>query len=174
MSTRRRTLGIWASPTPKGPNGERLCRNCQGPMTDDKRKHNCSPKCVYEWRAKTSPTIMRHRVFERDKGVCALCGVDTFEAWKEKHKLKNTYRAAGDWQADHIVPVVEGGGECGVEGYRTLCIPCHKIVTQQLAARLAKARLEEKLAPLSRPLSFGDSAQIQAVKILKRRRLHVP
>lgn len=44
------------------------------------------------------------------------------------------------WEADHIVPVVEGGGECGLEGYRTLCVPCHKDVTKELRARLKKAK----------------------------------
>ena len=48
-------------------------------------------------------------------------------------------RHAG-WDADHIVPVVEGGGECGLDNYRTLCHPCHKRVTAELAARRAEQR----------------------------------
>lgn len=44
------------------------------------------------------------------------------------------------WQADHIIPVVEGGGECGLENYRTLCTPCHKLETKQLAKRRAESR----------------------------------
>lgn len=44
------------------------------------------------------------------------------------------------WEADHIVPVSEGGGGCDFSGYRTLCIPCHKTETKKLAARLAAAR----------------------------------
>ena len=43
----------------------------------------------------------------------------------------------GVWDADHIVPVVEGGGECGLDNYRTLCLPCHRKVTAQLRARIA-------------------------------------
>jgi hypothetical protein len=30
------------------------------------------------------------------------------------------------WQAHHVKPVEEGGGACGVEGYKTLCVWCHK------------------------------------------------
>lgn len=41
------------------------------------------------------------------------------------------------WEADHIVPVVEGGGECGLDGLRTLCLPCHKAETARLRRRLA-------------------------------------
>ena len=28
--------------------------------------------------------------------------------------------------ADHIKPVYEGGGSCGLDNIRTLCIACHK------------------------------------------------
>jgi 5-methylcytosine-specific restriction protein A len=44
------------------------------------------------------------------------------------------------WDCDHIVPVVEGGGGCGLDNLRTLCIPCHKAETKALAARLARQR----------------------------------
>jgi 5-methylcytosine-specific restriction endonuclease McrA len=41
------------------------------------------------------------------------------------------------WEADHIRPVVEGGGACGLENLRTLCVRCHKVETARLAARRA-------------------------------------
>ncbi|MCZ6507733.1 MAG: hypothetical protein O7A04_06775 [Acidobacteria bacterium] len=44
------------------------------------------------------------------------------------------------WQAAHVLAVVEGGGECGIEGYITLCVPCHKRDTAELARRMAVAR----------------------------------
>ncbi len=138
-------------------------------MPEDKRKHNCSRKCSQEWMCKTSPHLMRFRVFERDKGVCASCGRDTLKEWLEKHQRTHAIGARGEWQADHIVPVIEGGGECGIEGYRTLCIPCHQKVTKELAGRLAAKKAAEKLAPLTRPLVFGDLAQIEARKFAKRR-----
>ena len=47
---------------------------------------------------------------------------------------------AGDlWQADHIVPVAEGGGECGLENFRTLCDGCHRRETSDLRARMRLA-----------------------------------
>ncbi len=52
-----------------------------------------------------------------------------------------------DWEADHIVPVAEGGGGCGPEGYRTLCLRCHKQETAALAARLAAKRRAAKKQP---------------------------
>lgn len=42
------------------------------------------------------------------------------------------------WDADHILPVCEGGGECDLENIRTLCLACHKDVTYRLRHRLRK------------------------------------
>jgi 5-methylcytosine-specific restriction protein A len=39
------------------------------------------------------------------------------------------------WDADHIVPVVEGGGECDLANIRTLCLVCHRRVTLELRNR---------------------------------------
>lgn len=44
------------------------------------------------------------------------------------------------WDADHIVPVAEGGGECDLTNFRTLCLPCHKRVTAELRQRLKAKR----------------------------------
>ena len=79
---------------------------------------------MHEWKIRSDPGYVGQQVWARDHGVCGLCGIDT----------------QGRWEADHIVPVVEGGGGCGLEGYRTLCIPCHRLVTRDLMARLAAAR----------------------------------
>jgi 5-methylcytosine-specific restriction protein A len=44
------------------------------------------------------------------------------------------------WNADHILEVVNGGGECGLENYQTLCIPCHKAKTRQMHQARREAR----------------------------------
>ena len=41
------------------------------------------------------------------------------------------------WDADHIVPVVEGG-QSTLENLRTLCVPCHKAETAHHKRRLGK------------------------------------
>lgn len=61
------------------------------------------------WVRKGYSTDVRRFVFERDHGVCAHCGASDVP-----------------WQADHIIAVVNGGGGCGLDGYQTLCVPCHK------------------------------------------------
>jgi 5-methylcytosine-specific restriction endonuclease McrA len=99
---------------------------------------------VREWRLRTDPGFLRDEVFARDHGVCALCGVDTEALRRDKRKLD--YRARRQfekdwggrrhlWDADHIVPVVEGGGECDLANMRTLCLKCHKLATAELRRR---------------------------------------
>eukprot|EP00752_Nemacystus_decipiens_P008044 g7189.t1 len=44
------------------------------------------------------------------------------------------------WHADHIVPVVRGGGQCSLKNYRTLCVSCHAAATKRLAGERAAAR----------------------------------
>lgn len=41
------------------------------------------------------------------------------------------------WEADHIVPLVNGGTN-DLSNYRTLCIPCHRRVTAELARSRSK------------------------------------
>jgi 5-methylcytosine-specific restriction endonuclease McrA len=50
------------------------------------------------------------------------------------------------WEADHIVPVVEGGGECGIDNLRTVCLHCHKAATRALAAKRSLMK-KRQLAP---------------------------
>jgi hypothetical protein len=42
------------------------------------------------------------------------------------------------WDADHIVPVAEGGGQCNLSNMRTLCLLCHSEATAALRERLRK------------------------------------
>ena len=45
------------------------------------------------------------------------------------------------WEADHVVPVSEGGGCCGLEGFQTLCWRCHLEETRRLTQRRKAKRL---------------------------------
>jgi hypothetical protein len=40
------------------------------------------------------------------------------------------------WDADHVVPVAEGGGQCDLSNMRTLCIRCHREATAALRLRM--------------------------------------
>jgi 5-methylcytosine-specific restriction endonuclease McrA len=93
---------------------------------------------------------LRECVFERDGGVCALCGLNTHRLRRKILRLPFAQRMReiralqqrgvvhrrrkSWWEADHITAVVEGGDSC-LENMRTLCIPCHREVTRGLRAR---------------------------------------
>lgn len=144
---------------PKGANGHALCRWCalEVPL---RRRTFCSEYCVNEWRLRTDPGYLRERVLARDRGVCALCTTDTLAAWiwMKRSRGNGRARALGEWglarmsrsslwDADHIVPVVEGGGECDLSNIRTLCLKCHRQVTAELRARVVEARRMKRSRP---------------------------
>jgi 5-methylcytosine-specific restriction protein A len=177
MSTQRvspKAGWVDAKALPKGPNGRPLCRNCGTEIPQGRRRTFCSDACVDDWSVRNSPTMMRRRVFQRDKGVCALCGIDTAvlgkvlqAEWRrvklaltprqrqERAEFRRRYRwffrRSSYWDADHIVPVCEGGGECTLENIRTLCVPCHQRVTKDQARRRASRRRQEQRGHLGRP-----------------------
>ena len=118
------------------------CRWCGGAVTG-RRVNFCSASCVHEWKLRTSPGYLREQVFARDRGVCAVCGTDTEALRKDKRKLDWRARREFErewggrrnlWDADHIVPVVEGG-ECDLSNMRTLCLRCHRAATAELLRR---------------------------------------
>jgi 5-methylcytosine-specific restriction endonuclease McrA len=51
------------------------------------------------------------------------------------------------WDADHIVAVAEGGGECDLANMRTLCLKCHRARTAELRERLRKRAAPLHTAP---------------------------
>jgi 5-methylcytosine-specific restriction endonuclease McrA len=137
---------------PIGENGKTLCRWCAIEVPA-KRRTFCSEWCVHEWRLRTDPGYLRDQVFRRDKGVCALCRVDTVEAHLQLKRARGERREdrlkkwglarvsrRSLWDADHILPVAEGGGECDLDNIRTLCLICHRRVTQELLIRLRQKR----------------------------------
>ena len=60
-------------------------------------------------------------------------------------QLLATCHAGALWQADHITPVCEGGGLCGLENMRTLCVICHD---EQTAAGAGRGAARRKAAAL--------------------------
>ena len=89
--------------------------------------------CVHEHCIRTNPDYLRKCVYARDWGKCAVC--------RKLCGLFHNGRHVRDghlWQADHIIPVIEGGGSCGLENIRTLCTACHRQETKKLARRRAK------------------------------------
>ena len=125
----------------KDAEGRWLCKVCKAPC-GGRRTAYCGNECWY----RNTPSIMRSKVYRRDKGVCSQCGLDTEKLPTPKHWTATVHR----WEADHIVPVSEGGGLCGLEGYRTLCKGpdtnnCHGKVSGELRKRLNEAKRAETI-----------------------------
>lgn len=109
---------------------------------------------------------MRERIFKRDYGVCALCGIDAETLRRDL--VKKIYVTGGGpqkpsyygddrpherewaaacatigfppwrsfWDVDHIIPFIRGG-PCSLENLRTLCRPCHVNVTRAMQQKKA-------------------------------------
>jgi len=159
MTENKRYLGkqIDASMLPRTEDGLTCCRWCGKGVKPPKRTM-CSPECVHELKLRICGRYMRDCVYERDKGICKICNIDTKNTAQiaislqgdERIKFLESYNISlkrkiwmrkyggGLWDADHIVPVKEGGGLCGLENIRTLCIKCHKIITHTSAIKPKK------------------------------------
>jgi len=155
VSTRRvRAVSAdeWGKPE-RDASGAPVCRWCRGSIVPPRRTF-CSDACVHEWKIRSSPWYVRREVKKRDKGVCRLCGLNVVKAHREWTRAKppasdraarRRWRAERPrWEADHIVPVADGGGECGLENYRLLCRPCHLRVTLEWRAQRAANLLVQR------------------------------
>ncbi len=138
---------------PRGAGGRALCRWCSLEVPP-RRRTFCSAFCVHEWRLRSDPGYLREAVLKRDRGVCARCTVDCLAAYRLLKRSRGARRAEllavwglkrltrkSLWDADHILPVAEGGGECDLANVRTLCLHCHRVATAALRARLRGAAL---------------------------------
>lgn len=139
---------IDAALLPKTDDGLTCCRWC-GKGVQPPKRTMCSPECVHELKLRQSGRYLRDCVYKRDHGICAICNVNTKNTAKIANSLtgdaKNNYlkdnnislkrkiwvnkHGGGLWDADHIMAVKDGGGLCGLDNLRTLCIKCHKVIT---------------------------------------------
>jgi len=183
MSTDRWLSSAPYDGMPRLPDGSKRCRWC-GLAVSGGRRNWCSQECIDEFTVRRGAGWVRGMVAKRDRGVCAVCGLDTRRLKRIMGKLRGYHHTWGGrdgampeevrerrrrryaeliaamkqrgwhdptsrslWDADHIVPVVEGGGACGLDNYRTLCCPCHKAATRKLAGDRAAARAPQTRLP---------------------------
>lgn len=144
----------------RGPNGRPLCRQCSQEVPKGRRTF-CGAECVHRWKLKTDPGYLRSEVWKRDGGRCASCRLDTgalelglgllrdlaadaglrgrlVEAWEPLRTIRRALRIESRhslWDADHVVAVADGGGECDLGNMQTLCLWCHRAKSSGRAAR---------------------------------------
>jgi 5-methylcytosine-specific restriction protein A len=80
----------------RGPNGRRACRQCGEEVPKGSRAW-CSAACV-EARTANDFAVLRDRVAERDRGVCANCGTDTIQLreWVREAMRRALHDTHGD------------------------------------------------------------------------------
>ena len=152
--------------------GEKICVMCGKPLTGRQERWCGGRKCLQaQWIRSGDQTEMRVYLFKKEKGICQGCGMDCemlrkviewvvenrdSESEEEEMILYQLVdlglpiKITGDednrgfvtWEADHIVPLAEGG-EHHEDNIQTLCITCHKKDTRELAGRLARKRKKE-------------------------------
>lgn len=145
MSTQRKpTINPDWKATARGPNGRGLCKWCLKEVPPGSRTW-CSKTCVNAYLSR-DPRELRKAARKRDKGVCQACGLDTVALRRFldalPHRARTVLREALKvahrstlYDADHIVPVVEGGGGCEVDNIQTLCAWCHRAKTAKMPRR---------------------------------------
>jgi 5-methylcytosine-specific restriction endonuclease McrA len=83
-------------------------------------------------------TLKEHRKLKRARGDARLA---LMRQWGFTTRMRKSL-----WDADHILPVTEGGGECDLDNIRTLCLRCHRVVTAHLRERIRRAKVAAMLA----------------------------
>ncbi len=142
------------------------CTWCGGKLTG-RQSAWCGRLCVDAF-LQLQPRNMRDVVHARDHGRCRQCKRDCDRMFYLAQRLlclaaKNVSWAATVtalrahwasvgfhisrdfsnehyWEANHIVPVCQGGGLRGPDNYETLCVPCHAAATRQLHRELRAQR----------------------------------
>lgn len=137
------------------------CTWC-GKKAPPPRRTWCSQECVDQY-LRCNQASLRSEVWDRDSGVCSECGLDTVRLMRavsrDLARVGIRWSLGGfvaksrvwgwlglrpppkgrlePWDADHIVPICEGGAPHDLSNLRTLCWWCHLGQTAELRRRLA-------------------------------------
>jgi len=102
------------------------------------------------WPKDHEYTVLRRVVPESWLGRSIRRYEADYRHLQRMHEALKTGLKAGmiRYELDHVVPVSEGGGCCGLDGFRLLCLrPCHAEETGKLRRRL-NARKREAVQPV--------------------------
>lgn len=137
-------------PTPHWRKGKEFCRWCGEVSPVGRRWH---PACVSAYLLASSSAEQRRVCWVRDHGVCGVCSFDTAKAlrervgpeqWRIYYSAQVPDRSGRHWHADHIRPLIEGGGLdlefFTASNLMTLCCACHRAKTAREAGERAAAR----------------------------------
>ena len=75
------------SSLPRNEHNLPMCRWCSHGVKPPRRTF-CSQTCAHEHMLRTNPSYMRKQCFERDKGICKSCNIDTKKTAQEIRSLE--------------------------------------------------------------------------------------
>ncbi len=86
-------------------------------------------------RSKLAPIGCEPLHFETEGDGCFALEIKAYGLKGQRARLRRRL-----WEMDHVVPVAEGGGSCGLDNLRTLCWRCHARESAALRQRLLARR----------------------------------
>lgn len=105
--------------------GQYLCRVC-GKRIEGRGRSFCSRRCSRDFAMLTDWRRVRRVVFERDGGICMICGR---ELYKDRHMVCDfgvmRWEPIIPWHIDHIIPIAAGGAEWDLNNLQLLCAECN-------------------------------------------------
>jgi len=131
--------------------GTEGCRWCGGLVVRPRRTF-CGEACVHAYRMRSSAGYRRAALFEARGPMCEICSVDTCvigaalrrsperaraEYSLSRARVSRPRRLRGAvFDADHIIPVFQGGGGCGLENLRLRGVPRGRLVGRAAARQV--------------------------------------
>lgn len=127
------------TPVVRDPEGRLRCRTCYEVIPKGRHAF-CSDSCATDFRIRRRPEVAHAEFRKRYGDRCAGCGAhesEAFKLWQQCVDLLKDGPVAhlllpwAPFELDHIRPVADGGGACGLENYRLLCHKCHGGITKK-------------------------------------------
>lgn len=82
------------------------CREC-GEVVRGRRRTWCSARCVTNYKLRANPGFLRRAVFRRDRGVCAVCQLDTLRAELDRGAAEHA--ALREWWRERGIDLDDAG-----------------------------------------------------------------
>ncbi|CAH1244620.1 ZRANB3 [Branchiostoma lanceolatum] len=164
-----RHLCLWCQKPVTKQSGLTADADLEGASSYSRQHRYCSTECKEEYRIRMQGGHSRQQLRDTEFGVCQICETNVRQIFlqvkelpmsERKVYLKSTLlsslpvtqlnkmvtdpKEGQFWHADHIVPVADGGGLCSLDNFRTLCVMCHRKVTQQQNRQRRVAQKQER------------------------------
>lgn len=146
-----------------------VCARCDlDTETVRKAVNVATSEAVRAWkasrRATESVSWVRYRLRGWNPPGLAELARDARKAILVEFGLAPWWNRKTFWDADHVVAVHQGGGECDLDNYQTLCVRCH----QARSSHQARRRARRSKGPVKIARREGESYAAYTRRVLGR------